>query len=332
MVLAPSRQILGKAVNNNDQPGWPQQPNNQPGITPPEQQGAYPPIPPAPGPGVQPPQFPPTTPQQQGPEPLADTALRYGHLPSPDASQQYGPAPVFMQAPPKTGLPVWGWIAGGVGAVAVIAVAGVMVFNGLSVGSKEPDAIPDPGATKTAAPEESPEQTGEESDRANIFIFENADFTSPPVWSVKEPEGWRVEKVNEGTVNYRNANLQCTFTVHQGIMPPAGGIADEAATEAALASEIDAVKQSVGKPVEVVDQTGSVYVALRDGSGDIEMREAELRFKNGNDADVAYRMAVRATSSSSGLMELALACPAGLQTEEILWWDLTDRVTMVDAA
>jgi hypothetical protein len=61
------------------------------------------------------------------------------------------------------------------------------------------------------------------------------------------------------------------------------------------------------------------------------MREAELRFKNDNNADVSYLMAVRATSSSSGLMELALACPAGLETKDILWFDLTDRVAVVDA-
>ncbi|MEJ1178658.1 MULTISPECIES: hypothetical protein [unclassified Pseudarthrobacter] len=241
----------------------------------------------------------------------------------PDNQQ---PAGGSSYPPVSKSMPAWGWVAAGAGAGAVIAVAGMMVFNGLSGGSKEPDAIPDPGITETAGPEESMEV---DSNRANIFIFENADFTSPPVWSVKEPEGWRVDQVDEGTVNYSNAKLQCTFTVHQGTAT--GGTADEAATEAALAAEIDTVKKSVGKPVEVMDQTGSVYVALRDGTGDIEMREAELQFKNDYNADVTYRMAVRATSSSSGLLELSLACPTGLQTEEILWWDLTDRVTVVDA-
>jgi hypothetical protein len=75
-----------------------------------------------------------------------------------------------------------------------------------------------------------------------------------------------------------------------------------------------------------------VYVDLRDGGKDIELQEAELRFKNNNEANVVYRMAVRATTGSSGLMELALACPGSLDTELELWLDLTDRVSMVDAA
>ena len=42
-------------------------------------------------------------------------------------------------------------------------------------------------------------------------------------------------------------------------------------------------------------------------------------------------MAVRATASSNGLMELALACPGSLATESELWQELTDGVRMVDA-
>ncbi|MGK3958122.1 hypothetical protein ACLKOZ_18245 [Arthrobacter sp. R4] len=41
---------------------------------------------------------------------------------------------------------------------------------------------------------------------------------------------------------------------------------------------------------------------------------------------------MRATTSSDGLMELALACPGGMEDESELWQDLTDRVSMVDAA
>lgn len=60
-------------------------------------------------------------------------------------------------------------------------------------------------------------------------------------------------------------------------------------------------------------------------------QEAELRFKNDKDIDVVYRMAVRATASSDGLMELALACPGSMTTESELWLELTDRVTIADA-
>ena len=42
-------------------------------------------------------------------------------------------------------------------------------------------------------------------------------------------------------------------------------------------------------------------------------------------------MAMRATASSNGLMELALACPGSLTTESDLWLELTDAVSIVDA-
>ena len=317
-------------MNNNEQPGWPQQPNNQPHTTPQSpEQGTYPPVPPAPGQWGQAQQFP--HPSQQGPEPLADTTLRYGHLPSPEASQQYGQAPIFMQAPSKTGIPMWGWIAGGVGAVAVIAVAGVLVFNGLS-GGRQPEVLPSPSISESAAPEESADAAASEGAGGAVYLFDDSDFTSVPVWSIREPAGWTKEPVKAGEVNYRNAKLQCTFTIHQAALPATRDAGDEAATAAAMATEIGAVKQAVGKPVEVVDDAGSVYVDLRDGSKDIELQEAELRFKNDNNADVVYRMAMRATTGSSGLMELALACPGGMADEEALWQDLTDHVSMVDAA
>lgn len=306
-------------MNNNEQPGWPQQPNNQ-GM--PQDGPPYPPVPPAPGQGGQQP-VPPYT-QQPGQQP-------YG-----GAGQQYGQAPMFTQAPSRTGMPVWGWVAGGVGAVAVFAVAGVMILNGLS-GSKQPDVLPSPNvsestATEEALDEESADAVASDDTGGSVYLFNDADFSNAPVWSVREPEGWTKEPVKEGMVNYRNAGLQCTFTIHQAVLPGARGTGDEAATAVAMASEINGVKEAVGRPVDVVDDAGSVYVDLRDGSQEIELQEAELRFKNDNDADVVYRMAVRATTGSSGLMELALACPGSLDTELELWLDLTDRVSMVDAA
>lgn len=77
-----------------------------------------------------------------------------------------------------------------------------------------------------------------------------------------------------------------------------------------MASEIAAVEKSVSKPAEVIDDAASTYVNLRDGDKDIELQEAELRFKNDKDINVTYRMAVRATASSNGLMELAWPAPA----------------------
>ena len=238
---------------------------------------------------------------------------------------------MFTPAPPKSGIPVWGWIAGGVGVAAVIAVAGALVFNGLS-GGKRPDVLPSPDVTESAATEETADAAASEDAGGAVYLFDDSDFTSPPVWSIREPEGWTKEPVKAGEVNYRNAKLQCTFTIHQAALPGTRGAGDEAATAAAMATEISAVKQAVGKPVEVVDDAGSVYVKLRDGSQDIEMQEAELRFKNDKDADVVYRMAVRATTTGNGLMELALACPGGMTTEPELWTELTDRVSMADAA
>lgn len=302
-------------MNNNDQPGWPPQPDNQ---GQPQDGPPYPPVPPAPGQGGQQP-FPPYTQQPYG-----------------GAGQQYGQAPMFTQAPSRTGMPVWGWVASGVGAVAVFAVAGVLIFNGLS-GGKQPEVLPSPHVTESAATEEaldeeSADAVASEDTGGSVYLFNDANFSSAPVWSVREPEGWTKETVKEGMVNYRNAGLQCTFTIHQAVLPGAHGTGDEAATAVAMASEINGVKEAVGRPVDVIDDAGSVYVDLRDGSQDIELQEAELRFKNDNEADVVYRMAVRATTSSSGLMELALACPGSLDTELELWLDLTDRVSMTDAA
>jgi hypothetical protein len=309
-------------VNNNQQPGWPQQPENQP--QQPENGSQYPPVPPAPGqaPGQSwpPPQSQPFE-QQQGQQP-------YGA-----PGQQYAQAPAFTQPPSKPGMPVWGWVAGGVGVVAVIAVAGVMAFNGLASGNKEADAAPAPVVSESAASDESAEplsSTGT-GDGGAVYLFDESDFSSPPAWLIKEPAGWTKKEVKDGMFSYTNAGLQCTFTTYQAKLQPTGESGDEATTALVMASEIDAVKKSVGKPVDVVDDAASTYVNLRNGDQDIELQEAELRFKNDKDIDVTYRMAVRATASSNGLMELALACPGSLSTESDLWLELTDAVSIVDA-
>ncbi len=134
-----------------------------------------------------------------------------------------------------------------------------MVFNGLA-GSNKPDAVPDLKASESAAPEESAaseelaEAGATESAAGAVYIFDDAGFSGAPVWSIKEPQGWTKEPVKEGMVNYRNASLQCTFTTYQATIEPTGGTDDEAATKLVMASEIEAVKSSVGKPVEVIDE------------------------------------------------------------------------------
>lgn len=250
--------------------------------------------------------------------------------PSGEPGQQYGQAPLPTKAQPKTGMPLWGWIAGGAGVVAVAAVAGLLVFNGLSGGSRDPEVLPDPRASEKTALEKLAEPTAPELPDTWVYLDYETDFAKAPVWSVREPQGWTAERVKEGMVNYRNANLGCTFTVYEGALPALGQIGDEAATAAAMASEIEAVKKTVGKPVEIVEES-LTYVDFRDGSRRIQMQEAALRFKNDTDADVIYRMAVRATNSSNGLMGLAMACPSELPTELGLWQKLTDRVAIVDA-
>jgi hypothetical protein len=247
-----------------------------------------------------------------------------------EPGQQHGHTPMPRQTPTKRSVPVWGWIAGGAGVVAVAAIAGVMVFNGLSGGSKDPEALPDPGASDMTALEKLTAPRATELAETDVYLDSETDFTSAPVWSVKEPQGWSTEPVKEGMVTYKNSKLQCTFTVFQGHLPDMGDIGDKAATAAAMASEVEAFKKSVGKPVEFVEDSFA-YVGFRDGSQDIQMQVVVLRYKNDKDVDVVYRMAVRATNSSSGLMELAMSCPSDLPTEYGVWQELTDRVTMVDA-
>ena len=250
-------------MTNNQQPGWPQQPNHQPpdnqqpNHQQPQPDGSpYPPIPPAPGHEAQPPQFPPYV-QQQGQQSGQPT---YGN-----PGQQYGTGTAFVQAPQKKGVPVWGWVAGGVGVVAVIVVAGVMAFNGLASNNR-PDAVPDLKASESAAPEESADAgdlaDAGASEGGAVYLFDESDFSSAPVWSVREPQGWTAEPVKEGMVNYRNSSLQCTFTTYQATMNPTGGIGDEAATAQVMASEIEGVRKSVHTPVDVVADTRSTYVNL----------------------------------------------------------------------
>ncbi|MGM9473786.1 hypothetical protein ACS5PJ_17500 [Pseudarthrobacter sp. YS3] len=323
-------------MNNNQQPGWPQQPSNQP--QQPEDGPAYPPVPPAPGHGQdhgQGQSWPPPQSQQYGQQ---QPGQPYGQQPYGDPQQYgqpFGQAPQFTQPAPKSGMPVWGWVAGGVGVVAVIAVAGVLAFNGLSGGSKGPDAVPAPAPTvseSAAARESADASPSAGADAAGaVYLFDESDFSTPPAWTIQEPKGWAKEEVKDGMLRYRNAGLQCTFTTYQAVLQPTGENGDEATTALVMASEIEAVKKSAGKPVEVVNDTASTYVSLRDGGQDIELQEARLRFKNDKDVDVTYRMAVRATASSNGLMELALACPGSLATEAELWLELTDGVRMVDA-
>ena len=255
----------------------------------------------------------------------------WSQQPNGESGQQYAQASLTTQAHPTAGVPLWGWIAGGAGVATVAAVAGLLVFNGLSGGSKDPEALPDPGASDRTALENLAEPTGPGLPDTWVYLDYETDFTKAPVWSVREPQGWTTERVKEGMVEYRNANLQCTFTVYEGALPAVGQIGDEAATAAAMASEIEAVKKAAGKPVVILEE-GLTFVDFRDGSRRIQMQEVALRYKDGQEADVIHRMAVRATNTSNGLMALTMACPSDLPTELGLWQQLTDRVAMVDAS
>ena len=86
-----------------------------------------------------------------------------------------------------------------------------------SVGSsKHPDVLPSPNVTESAATEEalddeSADAVASEAAGESVYLFNDADFSSAPVWSVREPEGWTKEPVKEGMVNYRNAGLYHRF-------------------------------------------------------------------------------------------------------------------------
>ena len=294
-------------MNNDQQPGVPQQPEHN---------------------GWQ------QTGQQNQP-PYPPRAYQYNFNQPPYGQPgpgQYGPPP------PKGGFPVWGWVASGVGAVAVLAVAGVMVLGGLG-STKEREAAPAPTETagSSASTEATEEATTGESSAAatgdeDLYIFQDADFTSAPVWSTKMPAGWTTSDIKEGTIQYRSKESPCNFTTHQAILPPRAETTDEEATKTSMQLEIDGIKSTVGKPVTVVTDADSLYTKLRNAADGrvIEMQEAELRFKNKSDVDVVYRIAVRSMPAGDGLMELILACPANLPTEPDLWMELTDSVTMVD--
>ncbi|MEK0155890.1 hypothetical protein [Arthrobacter oryzae] len=316
-------------MNNHQQPGVPQQPENngwqQPGHQNPQAPQGHPGYQEQPAYG-QPP-YPPRADQYN--------ADQYNYNQPPYG--QPGPGQ-FGQTPPKGGFPVWGWVASGVGAVAVLAVAGVMVLGGLG-SAKQREALPAP--TETAGSSESAEASTEEATTdesspaatgdEDLYIFQDADFTSPPVWSVQLPAGWTMSDVKDGTTQYRSSDNPCLFSTHQAILPASGGISDEEATKASMQGEIEGIKKAAASPVTVVSDADSVYAKLRNADGHvIEMQEAELRFKNKGNVDLVVRLAVRAVPSANGLMELDLACPANMPTESDLWMELTDSVTMVD--
>ncbi|MBT2596613.1 hypothetical protein [Arthrobacter sp. ISL-72] len=311
-------------MSNDQQPGVPQQPEHNGWQQPSQQnhQGQQ---------GFEQPPYPPRADQYNfGQQPYGEP----GQYSQPDPAQ-YG------QTPPKRGIPVWGWVAGGVGGAAVLAVAGVMVLGGIG-SAKAREVVPAP--TETAASSETAgssqsaeaeEATTDDSSAAPmdeaIYLFEEADFTAPPVWSTAIPDGWTVSDAKGGTIQYRSSDNPCLFTTHQAILPPTEALTDEIATMATMQSEIEGVKASAGSAVTVVTDADSHYTKLRnpDGHG-IELQEAELRFKNRSDVDLVYRIAVRSMPAADGLMELTLACPANLPTELELWSDLSDSVTMKD--
>ncbi|MCY1242337.1 hypothetical protein D9M72_552910 [compost metagenome] len=100
-----------------------------------------------------------------------------------------------------------------------------MVLGGLG-SNKQQEAAPAPtetagssesaGATEEATGESSAIASGEE----DLYIFQDADFTSAPVWSTKMPEGWTMSEVKGGTIQYRSKESPCNFTTHQAILTP----------------------------------------------------------------------------------------------------------------
>lgn len=262
----------------------------------------------------------------------------HGQPPYPPRADQYNfNQPPYGPPPPKGGFPVWGWVASGVGVVAVLAVAGVMALGGLgSAKEREPAPAPTESTGSSASAEATEEATTDESSAAasgdeDLYIFQDADFTSPPVWSVQLPAGWTMSDAKDGTTQYRSSDNPCLFTTHQAVLPPSGAVTDEEATKASMQAEIEGVKKAAASPVTVVTDAESLYTKLRNADGRvIELQEAELRFKNKIDVDLVVRLAVRAMPSGTGLMELDLACPANMPTESDVWTELTGSVTMVD--
>lgn len=211
-----------------------------------------------------------------------------------------------------------------------------MVLGGI-VSANDRKVTPAPaetaGSTESAGTTE--EATTDESSAAAtddaVYLFEDADFTSAPVWSTRMPAGWTMSDAKSGTFTYSNSNYPCIFTTHQAILPPRDAITDEEATKVSMQIEIDGIKKAASSPVTVVTDADSLYTKLRNADGrTIELQEAELRFKNKSNVDLVYRMAVRSMPAGDGLMELILTCPASLPTESELWTELTDSATMVD--
>jgi hypothetical protein len=327
-------QILGDLLNHDQQPGVPQQPENngwqQPGQNQPGQQGQ-----PVPGQPPYPTRPPHADQYNYGQPPYGDRPPGYGQ-PGQGPYGQPGPGQ-FGQTPPKGGIPVWGWVAGGVGVAAVLAVTGVMVLGGLGSG-KGNEAAPAP-TESTRTPESAETGDAAATDRSpaadsggkEVYLFQDADFTSAPVWSAKMPDSWKVSGIKGGTITYRSSVNACIFTTHQAILPPGEATDDEKATAATMRAEIEGVKTLAGTAVTVVSDDGSSYTKLRNSDGSmIELQEAELRFKNKSGTDLVYRIAVRSMPAGDGLMELNLACPANLPTEPNLWTELKESVTMVD--
>ena len=299
-------QILWDILNNDQQPGVPQQPEHN---------------------GWQHPPNPPRADQ-----------YNFGQPPYGDAGPgQYGqPGPMQSgQTPPKRKFPVWGWVLMGIGTLAILAFGGLL-WLGAIVQASQASPTPAKTAGSSESAQATEEATTDESSAAatgdeDLYIFQDADFTTPPVWSVQMPAGWTMSDAKDGTIQYRSSDNPCLFTTHQAILPPSDSTTDEEATRASMQAEIEGVKKAAASPVTVVTDADSLYTKLRNADGRvIELQEAELRFKNKIDVDLVVRLAVRAMPSGNGLMELDLACPANMPTESDVWTELTDSVTMVD--
>lgn len=332
-------------MNNHQQPGTPQQP---------EHNGWQHPEAPVPGPDVEQQQTTPYPPQpgqhyqqnQQGqpefgqpPYPPQADQYNFGQPPYGDPGHgHYGqPGPgQFGPTPPKRRFPVWGWVVAGIGTLAILAFGGLMLLGAIVQASQ---ASPTPKPTETAGSSESAgateEATTDGSSAAPVddatYLFEDADFTSAPVWSTAMPAGWTMSDAKSGTFTYRNSENGCMFTTHQAILPPRSAVTDEEATKTSMQIEMEGIKKAAASPVTVVTDADSLYTKLRNADGrTIELQEAELQFKNKSNVDLVYRMAIRSMPAGDGLMELILVCPASLPTESEVWTELTDSVTMVD--
>lgn len=312
--------ILGEILNNDQQPDVPQQPEHngwqQPGQQ--NQQGQ--------------PEF------GQPPYPPRADQYNFNQPPYGDPGHgQYGhPGPMqFGQTPPKRKFPVWGWVLIGIGTLTVMAFGGLLWLGAIVQASQASPTSPNTAGSSESA-QATEEATTDESSAAvsgeeDLYIFQDADFTSPPVWSVQLPAGWTISDTKDGTTQYRSSDNPCLFTTHQAVLPPSGAVTDEEATKASMQAEIEGIKKAAASPVTVVTDADSLYAKLRNADGRvIELQEAELRFKNKIDLDLVVHLAVRAMPSGSGLMELDLACPANMPTESDVWTELTGSVTMVD--